>query len=263
MSETERNTDWNPGLYLKFRDERTQPSIDLAGRIALDTPPACVLDVGCGPGNSGEVILRRWPSAHLVGVDTSKAMIEKAKATLPAHEWVLADAMEYETDNRFDLVFSNATIQWVPHHRRLLAHFAGMLAEHGAIAIQIPLFVEMAASRVIRSVAGKKRWKKSTAGCAELFTYHDAGYYYDVLAGLMRAVDLWQTDYIHVMESHRSILDWVRATAIRPYLDRIGNDDGRNAFEAEVLDGFTKIYPEQKDGRVLFPFRRLFFIGYR
>ena len=105
--------DWNPDLYLKYKDERTQPSIDLISKINIDFEPKSILDVGCGPGNSSNALLKRWPHAMLTGIDSSVSMIEKAKGTYPASSWVVADASRFVSNTRYDLVFSNATIQWI------------------------------------------------------------------------------------------------------------------------------------------------------
>lgn len=256
-------TDWDPHHYLQFGDERTQPSIDLVNRIDIGHYPANIVDVGCGPGNSSQVLLRRWPDSNLVGIDNSPAMIEKAKKDYPAREWLLVDAVDFQTDVRFDIVFSNAAIQWIPDHRGLLKKFYGLLSGHGAMAVQLPKFQDMALGGILQSVSGRGRWKNRTEGCSGLFTYHDYHYYYDLLSDTMKSMDMWETDYIHVMPSHASIVDWIKSTGMKPYLDRIGDENDKKDFEREVLDAITGTYPRQKNGNVLFPFKRLFFIGYR
>ncbi len=257
----EKARDWNPMEYLRFRNERTQPSIDLVNRIRMDRPPRTILDIGCGPGNSSQVLLERWPDARLTGVDNSPAMIEKAQRNFPHQEWILADASEYVPPADFDLVFSNAAIQWIPNHRALIAKMAGMLSAEGVLAFQVPRFNEMAISRIIDSVCRSKRWRKATERCARLFAYHDAGFYYDLLSGQLKSVDIWETAYYHIMESHLSIVEWLRSTAIRPYLDAIGSENDAEDFEADLLDGIKRAYHARSDGRVFFPFKRLFFIG--
>lgn len=258
-----KQNDWNPDHYLKFRNERTQPSIDLVNKINIEYSPEHIVDIGCGPGNSSQVLLQRWPESRLIGVDSSPAMIEKAKKDFPKQEWILADAISFEPDVKFDIVFSNATIQWIPYHTTLFEKLNNLLSENGVIAIQIPKFQDMAIGQIIQSVSQKNHWKKETKGCSELFTYHDFHYYYDLLAGKMKSIDMWETDYIHVMSSHLSIIDWIKSTGIKPYLDRISEENDKKIFEQDVLTGIKKFYPEQENGNVLFPFKRLFFIGYK
>ncbi|MHC1782992.1 MAG: methyltransferase domain-containing protein [Anaerolineaceae bacterium] len=133
------NKDWNPDLYLRFEKERTQPSIDLVSRINFDAPGK-IIDIGCGPGNSTQILVQKWPDALVTGVDNSPAMIEKAKKDYPNQNWMLLDAGKDEIKEKFDIIFSNATIQWIPNHQELFARFFCALNDNGLIAIQIPLF---------------------------------------------------------------------------------------------------------------------------
>jgi trans-aconitate 2-methyltransferase len=258
-----QKADWNPESYLKFGNERTQPSIDLVHRIQIDYQPQTIIDIGCGPGNSGKILSDRWPQAKLRGIDSSPNMIEKAKNDFPRHEWILADAALYETDDTFDIVFSNAAIQWIPNHEALLKRLCALLSGRGVLALQLPLFRDMPLGSAIARIAQKEQWKSQTAHCSKLFTYHDYAFYYDQLARALASIELWETSYVHVMESHAAIIDWVRPTGLRPYLDSLRNDAERLEFERDLLHEIKALYPVQHDGKVLFPFKRLFVIGYK
>ena len=115
---------WNPDQYLKFRNERTQPSLDLIARIALENP-ATIIDIGCGPGNSTDALRRRWPGANLIGLDSSSEMIVAAQKDYPQGEWINADAASFRPNRQYDLVFSNATLQWIHHHTTLIPTLFG------------------------------------------------------------------------------------------------------------------------------------------
>lgn len=254
--------DWNPELYLKFADERTQPAIDLVSRIVPRGEPTAIIDIGCGPGNSGVVLRRRWPNARFLGIDNSPAMIEKASTDYPEQRWQIADAAVFRSETKYDIVFSNATIQWIPDHDSLLERFIALLSDHGVLAVQMPLFNTMPIARIIAQTAHGLRWREKTAKCSSVFTYHDPGFYYDVLSSLLGTVQLWETRYCHALDSHEAVLEWIRAAALKPYLENL-NDDEKGAFEREVLAGVRRDYPAQKNGTVLFPFHRLFMVGYR
>jgi trans-aconitate 2-methyltransferase len=258
----EHSQDWNPDLYLKYRNERTQPAIDLICKIGIHIVPKLILDVGCGPGNSSEALLQRWPHAKLTGIDNSFNMIEKAKISYPNSTWIFADAVKYTTDLKYDIVFSNAAIQWIPNHENLFKKLYNLTNDGGVLAIQVPRFNEMPLSRAIQKVASQARWKKSTKSCSDLFTYHDVNYYYDLMSSDYRWVEFWQTDYIHILESQLSIIEWIRSTGLRPYLDCL-DDAEKPIFENEILAEVKSDYPIQNNGKVLFPFRRLFMIGYK
>jgi trans-aconitate 2-methyltransferase len=252
--------DWNPDLYLQFRSERTQPSIDLIARVNHATPGA-IIDIGCGPGNSTQALVNRWPTARITGLDRSAAMIRKARQDYPDQEWIVGDALSYRSDVSYDIVFSNAAIQWIPDHERLLRKFHGVLSERGTLAIQIPLFWDMPLGKRLHAIARSERWRRQTEGVFELFTIHDVSFYYDRLAALFPSIDIWETHYIHIMDGHQSILEMMRSTGLKPYLDRLAGEAERKDFEMEVLEGIGQAYPLQADGKVLFPFNRLFFIG--
>jgi trans-aconitate 2-methyltransferase len=252
--------DWNPELYLKFDKERIQPSVDLVSRINLDHPEN-IVDIGCGPGNSTQILAQRWPKSKITGIDNSLAMIERAKLDFPHQEWKLLDAGKDEIPGVFDLVFSNATIQWIPNHVELFKTIHHMLSDNGMIAMQLPLFFDMPLGQSIARISKEKRWSNLTESVNHLFTIHNHSEYYDYLSALYTAVEIWESDYIHIMDSHDSILEMIRSTGLRPYLDRIETDVDKRDFEVKVLKDIKENYPLQKNGKVLFPFKRLFFIA--
>src|SRR5262249_15870051 len=128
---------WDAAHYLKFGDERTRPAADLVARINLENP-AQIVDLGCGPGNSTQILRGRWPQARVVGVDNSPEMLEAAATSFPDQEWLLADIASWQPAQVFDLVFSNATLQWLPDHRTLVRRLLSAVALNGAFAFQIP-----------------------------------------------------------------------------------------------------------------------------
>ncbi len=254
--------DWNPDLYLKFGKERTQPAIDLIARLDVDHPET-IIDIGCGPGNSTQVLAAKWPHAKIVGTDISPAMIEKAKQDFPDGEWMLFDARKDEMNRKFDLIFSNAAIQWIPDHKKLIERFSDLLKEKGAIAVQVPQFWDMPLGASTAEIAGQHRWVAKTAGVRNLFTNHNHTFYYDCLSEHFTDITIWETWYMHIMESHRAILEMIRSTGLKPYLERLPDEKERFAFRYSVLESIRQCYPAQKDGKVIFPFKRLFFIAKR
>jgi trans-aconitate 2-methyltransferase len=252
---------WNATQYLKFGDERTRPSRDLAARIAV-AQPARVIDLGCGPGNSTEVLAERWPGADITGLDNSARMIESAQAAHPTHRWMAAEIAEWaaaeggETfDESFDVVFSNAALQWLPDHAWLLPRLMRRVAPGGALAFQMPAH-DSPAHRIMRAMADEIALRVADWHC------HEPAFYYDVLAACARRVDLWETEYVHVMPDAEAIVEWYRGSGLRPFLDALGTDAERERFAGEFLQGVREAYPKRADGRVLFPFRRVFAVAY-
>jgi trans-aconitate 2-methyltransferase len=144
-----------------------------------------------------------------------------------------------------------------------LKNFHELLTDRGVMAIQIPLFWDMPVGKAIRAVSSESHWQKMTEGVEQLFEIRDPSYYYDVLAQLFSTVDMWKTSYMHVLDSHQAILDMIRSTGLKPYYEKIGNEKEIAEFEQEVFIDMQVDYPLQQDGKVLFPFERLFFIGYK
>jgi trans-aconitate 2-methyltransferase len=248
--------DWNAAQYLRFSDERTRACRDLAARVPGS--PRSIVDLGCGPGNSTAVLAERWPDAAITGIDTSEDMLAAALRDYPAVEWCQADISEwaYEDGPAFDLVFSNAALQWIPDHGAL---FPRLLARADLLAIQIPASSGEPAQRAIRDLAAAAPWRPRFRESIADWQTHDAGFYYDILAPVAARIDLWYTDYLHVMDGPEAIVEWYRGTALRPFLNALPPQD-RDAFVAEYLDAIRPAYPPRPDGRVLFPFRRLFLL---
>ena len=254
--------EWNPEKYLQFKSERTQPAIDLVSRINI-SPPGSIIDIGCGPGNSTQILVNRWPDSEVVGLDNSTTMIEKARTDYPEQKWIIGNAENIDPDSKYDLVFSNATLQWIPHHETLLPKFFNCVNPGGAIAVQIPMFKNMPINVAIETVANYPKWTQFTKGCGELFTFKDMDFYYEILNKLAKGVELWETSYFHILNSQESIIDFIRTTGLKPYLDLLPSDEMKSEFEQEVLTECKKYYKIQSNGKVLFPFDRLFFIGYK
>ena len=190
-------------------------------------------------------------------------MIAKARLDYPKGRWMVADAAKFDAKDKYDLLFSNATLQWIPRHEELLPRLIGGVRKGGAIAAQIPRFDEMPINAAIEAVAGRSVWRPYTARCAELFTYRDPGFYYGILSSLMAKVEMWETSYIHVLGSYEALMDFCRSTALKPYFESLPSDEARERFEDELLAETGRRYSLQGDGKLLFPFRRLFFIGYK
>ncbi len=250
---------WDASLYLKFSTERTQPAIDLVSRIYLE--PNFILDLGCGPGNSTEVLFRRWQSAALTGLDSSPEMLLQAKKAHPDWTWLEADMEAFESEQKFDLVFSNAALQWVKNHGQLLAKLKNLVATGGALAFQIPAHQRSHLHRAMIQIAQNPKWSNELSKATTALSLETPQFYYDAVLPAKK-IELWQTAYQHVMPNSEEILEWIRGTGLRPFLEALPNAEARAEFEALLLEQVKKDYPLQKDGKVLFEFNRLFMIAY-
>ena len=255
---------WDSDQYLKFAEERTLPSRDLAGRIAL-TAPAWIVDLGCGPGTSTAVLRARWPAAQVTGVDRSSEMLAEARLNDPSVHWVAEDLLRWEPGRRFDLVFSNAALHWVPDHPRTLRRFWGWVEAGGAFAFQVPATHDPPAGfrEALGEVTRRDPFRAALEGVKGSAGVLSLAEYYDLFSEEASRVDLWDTEYVHVLAAPSEIVEWVKGTSLRPYLGALPTGEVRAAFLREYAGEVERRYPPRADGRVLFPFLRRFVIAYR
>lgn len=253
---------WDSDQYLRFAAERTQPSIDLAARIPLESP-ARIIDLGCGPGNSTAVLARRWPAASLTGLDSSAAMIASARTTSLAATWQIGDIGTWHTapGAAYDLVFANASLQWVPDHAALLPRLLESVAQGGALAFQMPANFDAPAHRLMRELGASSAWRERFTSPPREWHAGSPEFYYDLLAPRMVALDLWVTEYVHILPDADALVAWYRGTGLRPWLDALPDEEMRSRFLADYGRLVADAYPARPDGRILFPFRRLFAIS--
>jgi trans-aconitate 2-methyltransferase len=246
--------EWDSAQYLRFERERTQSCRDLAARIEMEGP-ARIIDLGCGPGNSTEVIAARFPGAAITGLDSSAAMIATARLKHPEWRWETADIGAWVSGSEpYDLLFSNAALQWVDDHERV---FPRLLRRGRVVAVQMPGNWDATAHRLMRELAPRF----DLDGVREWFA-HDENFYYDLLSPHCSRLDFWVTEYLHVMPDADAIVEWYRGTGLRPFLEALPDESARERFVAEYRELIRVAYPPRRDGRVVFPFRRLFFVAY-
>lgn len=253
---------WNAQQYLEFADERTQPCRDLVARVALDNPHR-IVDLGCGPGNSTQVLAKRWPGSQILGLDSSAEMIASAKQAYPGMEWQVADISSWSSATPCDLLFANAALQWVPDHAALFPRLLSQVAAGGALAVQVPANLDAPAHRRMRELAASPAWRDHFPGLVREWFVHEPEFYFDWLAPLSRRVDLWITEYLHVLPGPAGIVEWYKGTGLRPFLDLLKESADREKFLDDYLNLVEIDYPRRPNGQVLFPFRRLFVIAYR
>jgi trans-aconitate 2-methyltransferase len=255
---------WDPNQYLQFAEQRTLPCRDLIQRVDL-TAPANTIDLGCGPGNSAAVIAGRWPNAKITGLDSSEDMIAAARLSQPKHNWIVGNIPSWaQGDNQpLDLVCSNAAMQWVDDHATAFARLMRRVAPGGALAVQMPGNCDAPAHSLMRDLAASPAWRDHFPRGVREWHVHDLPFYYDVLSPHAKRIDLWATEYIHNMPESGAIVEWYRGTGLRPFLDSLTTDSDRDRFTNEYGERLRATYPTQSDGRLLFPFRRLFMVAYR
>ena len=254
---------WSAEQYAAFENDRTRPVRDLLSAVP---PPAAhpVVDLGCGPGNSTEVLAERFASATVTGVDSSADMIEAARKRLPQVRFELAGIETWDEPGPFGVILANAVLHWVPDHAALLPRLVGKLASGGSLAVQMPDNLEEPAHRLMRQVAADGPWAAKLAGAAGLQTPRqtESGYY-ALLKPYCARVDVWRTTYQHVLPGGAdAVVEWFKGSGLRPFLAPL-DDAERAAYLDRYRTAIAAAYPALADGTVLLPFPRLFIVATR
>lgn len=250
---------WDSKQYLQYANERTQPAVDLAQKILLKKSSSA-LDVGCGPGNSTAILKAMFHDAKVIGVDNSEEMLTKARAQY-------GDDIEFrycdittglpEFTSKFDIVFSNACLQWVPDHKRILPALYGLLNPGGVLAVQIPKNGDSPLYKAMDTVVADPTWNFNAADVAYNKSLSQEEYY-DIISALSDDFSMWESVYYHRMKSHAALVDWIKGTKLRPYLNLLDSEHQKK-LEDEIVKRLTPLYPVQENGEIIYRFRRLFF----
>ncbi|MGH8150234.1 MAG: trans-aconitate 2-methyltransferase [Steroidobacteraceae bacterium] len=252
-------TDWTPSLYSRFEGERTRPAADLLGHVALETARS-VVDLGCGPGNSTELLAGRFPAARIVGTDTSATMLTTARKRLPSLTFEQRDIAEWSAAEPVDLIFANASLQWVADHPRLIPRLLGTLAPGGALAVQMPDNLDEPSHALMRETALDPRFSTLIGDPDRLRSrILSERRYYDLIAP-SADVEIWRTTYYHPLARAADIAQWLRSTGLRPFLEPL-TYDLQALFLADYERRLETVYPVRADGKRLLAFPRLFIVA--
>lgn len=262
---------WDPTQYARFADHRSRPFHELVARIPTPSPRR-IVDLGCGPGELTVTLAERWPDAEVFGVDSSPEMLAKARALDPHGrvQWVEARVEEWEpavSEGPVDVLVTNATLQWVPTHLRLIPAWFEGLPAGGTFAMQVPANFDAPSHRLMREVASRHpRASELAPGLDRARSVALLETYAALLLDLGAEVDAWQTTYLQVLASEEGVehpvLEWVRGTGLRPVLGVLNDDVERAAFLADYERELEAAYPRRPFG-VLFPFTRLFAVAHK
>jgi len=250
---------WSANQYTKFEAERNRPIRDLLAQL----PPGGVrtaADIGCGPGNSTELLIERYPEAVVMGMDSSPDMIEAARKRLPAVSFELGDISSWDNPGPFDVILANASLQWVPDHAQLLPRLIEKLSPGGVLAIQMPDNHNEPAHRLMREIAADGPWKDKLTGVG-MAPRNDAAWYFGMLKEIAATVDVWRTTYHHLLPGGPSaVVEWFKGSGLRPFVDALEGEERAEylaRYESEIGEAYT-VFP---DGTVLLPFPRLFVVA--
>jgi trans-aconitate 2-methyltransferase len=262
---------WDPAQYLKFAGERMRPAADLIARVPLAAPRS-IVDLGCGTGNVTRMLAQRWPAATITGIDNSAAMLERAaEEAIPAGRiaWEQADLRAWAPPTCApppEIIFSNAALHWLDDHPTLVPRLFGFVARGGVLAVQVPDQAAAPSHVAMQQAASEPRWRKRLAAAARPAPVAPLAEVFRWLDKAAAAFDGWTCEYLHVLpaapDGEHPVVAWTRGTALSPFLERLDHHEQID-FVADYRQRVTQAYPPLADGRVLFPFRRQFFVALR
>ena len=223
-----------------------------------------VVDLGCGPGNSTEVLAARFPDAAVRGIDSSPDMLAAARERLPQVQFAIGDIEAWKDAGPFDVILANAVLHWVSDHATVLPSLVAKLASGGGLAIQMPDNLQDSAHRLMREIAADGPWMHELAAASTSRTpIEGASWYYELLRPHCARVDVWRTTYYHpIPDGAVGIVEWFKGSGLRPFLEPLDT-----TMSAAYLERYTAAvalaYPAMSDGSVLLPFPRLFIVAVR
>jgi len=250
---------WDPAQYLKFADHRLRPAVDLLNRIDVANP-AEVYDLGAGAGNVTRLLKERWPNARIIGVDESDDMLAKAATGAPEIAWQRADLATWSPAHPADVIYSNAALHWLSDHDRLFPALFSALAPGGVLAVQMPRNFSAPSHTAIAEAVRSGPWRSKLEPLLRSAPVAEPAFYFDLLARGVAALDIWETEYLQVLEGDHPVKEWTKGTWLRPLLDALDEPE-RSRFEACYGELLAHVYRRRPDGRTLFPFRRLFIVA--
>lgn len=252
---------WDPEQYSRFERERDRAALDLLARLPDDLTPAGIWDLGCGAGQHAAWLKRRYPDARVHGLDSSDAMLAEAQALEADIDWRPGDITGWAPDRPADLIWANASLHWLPEHETLLRRLTGHLSPGGVLAAQMPMAHETLHHALMRKVAGEGPWAARLAGVATVAPLLAPEVYYSVLAESCGDLEVWSTTYLQALAGPDAVLEWMKGTALRPYLAALPDAVMRRAFVDALGERLSGAFPRRPDGVTLMPFPRLFLVA--
>jgi trans-aconitate 2-methyltransferase len=249
---------WNPDQYLKFAQPRLRPALDLLGRISVADPKR-IYDLGCGTGSITQLLAERWPSAVVCGVDDSAEMLAQAAQRPSRIEWLQQSVASWRPAEPASLIFSNAALHWLPNHGALFPSLINALEPGGVLAVQMPRNFFAPSHTLIYDTVREGPWRATLEHLITPTPVESPQFYYSLLHELAASLDIWETEYLHVLEGQNAVKEWTKGTWLKRFLDAL-NEPQRSEFEAEYARRLALVYPPLDNGKTLFPFRRLFIV---
>ena len=249
---------WDPKTYLAFGAERTRPAADLLARVPVAAPRR-VADLGCGPGNSTALLRARWPEAEIDAIDFASEMLADACKSGVDARFIEADIAAWTPDETYDVIYSNAALQWLADHEALMPRLLSFVRPGGVLAVQVPRNFEEHCHVLLRQAVADPRWRDELKEVRDWWNVLAPEAYFDLLKPVATSVDLWETRYFHVLEGRDPVFHWMMGTGLRPSAAAL-ESPLKDEFLAHYRGLLAAAYPPRPGGQTIHRFLRLFFV---
>ena len=244
---------WNPDLYHKFQSERAAPFYDLLALVDV-RPHLKVIDLGCGTGELTRQLADTLPNSHVTGLDSSPQMLDKA-ASLSTPKLLFEQGDQATLTGTWDLIFSNAALQWSENHTELIPYLFQYLNPGGQIAVQVPSNHNHISHQIYRETASEEKFKFILNGFQRYAPVLSIDDYARVLFNCgAEDIVVFEKIYPHVLADSDAVVEWISGTALVPYFERLGIY--KDEFVASIREKMRAAMP---DSPVFYPFRRILF----
>lgn len=258
-------SDWDAKAYQQFSRLRQRPVNELLDRVELKSPKR-IYDLGCGTGIATQLLAKRWPRAKLQGIDSSGQMLDEARCLPIKARWKQCDLLDWQPEQSADLLFAAAVLHFIKGHEQLLPRLLGQLNPGGCLAAHMPDWRDALWYRLMLDTLADAGpcgrpigtvQLRETMAARSLLSLED---YHRLLSPLTQSVDIWETEQLQVVDGKSPIYDWVKVSALRPLMQALTPDE-QARFIYHYLMRIHAHYPQESDGRTLFPFKRIFIVA--
>ena len=246
---------WNPEQYHKFQSERSAPFYDLLKLVEI-RPRIKAIDLGCGTGELTRVLADALPESNLIGLDSSLQMLDVARtAAYASSNLQFKQGDLSELTGIWDLIFSNAAIQWCEDHEKLIPYLFSKQNRGGQLCVQIPSNHNHFSHLLIRETVKEAPFNKILNGFERIVPVLSIEQYTKILFE-QNAVNIvvFEKIYPHVLENSDAVVEWISGTALVPYFEKLG--EHKSEFLEVLRMKMKKVLPESP---LLYPFRRILF----
>lgn len=251
---------WNPEIYEQFKNERSAPFFELLNLVE-SRRNISVIDLGCGTGELTSRLLDYLQDSKVIGIDSSAEMLEKARHFATDRLAFTRRSIEDQLNlnDTFDLVISNAAIQWCSNHKELFPRIISKINPGGQLAVQIPSNHEFIVHQLLRKIAGTEPYKAAYNSWQREYTVLKIEDYAEILYDNKgKDIIVYEKVFPHVMQDAEAIFNWASGTAMIPYIEKLADENLKEQFKKDYKKELKNIFPQSP---VFYPFKRTFISG--